>query len=90
MIRHEVAPGIADKTLDTSLVVAFARPAITIADQVVGQKPAGQRRPLAGAVSQDLRHQAPVVVVDDRLRHGPEEGERTDVATNQASDTAAG
>jgi hypothetical protein len=28
--------------------------------------------------------------VDDRLRHGPEEGERTDVATNQASDTAAG
>ncbi len=45
----------------------------------MGQKPAEQRRPLARAVSQDLGHQAAVVVVDDRLRHGPEEGKRMDV-----------
>src|SRR3546814_5155477 len=46
----------------------------------MGQEAAEQRRPLACAVGQDLRHKAPVVVVDDRLRHGPEERKRVDVA----------
>ena len=89
---QEVAPGITDKALDIPFVVALPRTAIAIADQVVGQEPAEQRRPLACAVGQDLCHPLPgraclharegatVVVIDDQLRHGPEEGERVDVA----------
>ena len=48
----------------------------------MGQKAAEQRRPLARAVGQNLRHQAAVVVVDDRLRHSPEEGEGMDMAVH--------
>ncbi|MBB4120359.1 hypothetical protein GGR30_000254 [Martelella radicis] len=68
------------KGLDIPRVVALAGAAIAIPDQVVGQEPAEQRRPLARAIRQDLRHKAAVVVIDDRLRHGPEKGERMDVA----------
>src|SRR3546814_4911186 len=38
--HHEVAPGIANKPLDTALVIAFPRTAVTIPDQVVGQEAA--------------------------------------------------
>lgn len=46
----------------------------------MGQEPAEQCCPLARAIRQDLRHKAAVIVIDDRLRHAPEEGERMDVA----------
>lgn len=53
---------------------------MTIPDKVVGQEAVEQRCPLACAVGQDLRHQAAIIVVDDRLRRGAEESERMDVA----------
>src|SRR3546814_20922324 len=65
--HHEVAPAITDEALDIPLVIAFPWTTITIQDQVMGQEAAEQRRTLACAVGQDLRHKAPVVVVDDRL-----------------------
>lgn len=37
--HHEVAPRIAHQAFDIPLVVALARPAIAIPDQVVGQEP---------------------------------------------------
>ena len=80
--NHEVAPGIGDKPFDTSLVIAFARTAVAVPDQVVGQEAAEQRGALAGAVGQDLGHEAAIIVVDDRLRHGPEEGKGMDVAVH--------
>ena|GEM_PF-6374432 len=80
--HHKITSGIADETLDIPLVVAFAGTAVAIPDQVVGQEAAEQRRPLAGAIRQDLRDQATVVVIDDRLRPGPEEGECMDVAVD--------
>src|SRR5690606_13369218 len=73
---HEVAPGVTDQSFDAALVIALSRTTVAIADQVMGQKPAKQGRPLARAIRQDLRHKATVVVVDNRLRHGPEESER--------------
>src|SRR5690606_35776051 len=78
--NHEVATSIANEALDIPLVVALAGATVAIPDQVVGQEAAEQRRSLARAVGQDLDHQATIIVVDDRLRHGPEEGERMDVA----------
>ncbi len=48
----------------------------------MGQEPAEQCCPLARAVRQDPGHKAAVIVINDRLRHGPEEGERMDVAIN--------
>ena len=46
----------------------------------MGQEPAEQRRPLARAIGQDPGHKAAVIVINDRLRHGPEKRERMDVA----------
>lgn len=77
---YEVARGVADKALDIPFVVAFARTPIAIPDQVVGQEAAEQRRPLACSVGRDPGHKATVIVIEDRLWHGPEEGERVDVA----------
>ncbi|MCY1327612.1 hypothetical protein D9M69_131490 [compost metagenome] len=53
--------------------------AVAIPDQVVGQEAAEQRRPLAGPVGK-VDHQATNVVVGYRLRQGPEESKRMDVA----------
>jgi len=80
--HHEVAPGVAHKALDIPFVIALSGTAISIADQVVGQEAAEQRRPLAGAVGQDLGNKAAIVVIDDRLRHAPEEGECMDVTVH--------
>ena len=78
--HHEVAPRIAHQAFDISLVVALARPAIAIPDQVVRQEPAEQRGALSGAIRQDLRHKASVVVVEHRLRNRAEEREGMDMA----------
>ena len=48
----------------------------------MGQEAAEQCRALACAVGQNLRHQAAVVVVNDRLRHSAEEGEGLDMAVH--------
>ena len=53
-----------------------------VPDQVMRQEAAEQDGPLAGAIGQDLRHQAPVIVIDDRLRHCPKEGKGVDVAVH--------
>src|SRR5690606_18344418 len=82
MATQEVAAGIAHKTFDTALVIALAGAAIPIPDQIVGQKPAEQRCPLARAVRKNFCHQAAVVVVNDRLRHGPQEGKCVGMAVH--------
>src|SRR5690554_4531503 len=82
MATQEVAAGIAHKTFDAALVIALAGAAITVPDQVVGQKPAEQRCPLARAIRKNFCHQAAVVVVDDRLRHGPQEGKCVNMAVH--------
>ena len=51
-------------------------------DEVVRQEPAEQLGPLACAIRQDLRHQAPVIVIKNRLRHPAEECKSMDVAVN--------
>src|SRR5690606_24020065 len=80
--HHEVTPRIAHQTLDITLVVSLARAAIAIPDQVMRQEAAEQLRPLAGAVGQDLRHKAAVVVVEHRLGNRAEERKGMDVAVN--------
>src|SRR5690606_19351063 len=57
--HHEVAAAIAHQALDIPLVIAFARTAVVVPDQVMRQEAAEQDGPLAGAIGQDLRHQAP-------------------------------
>ena len=54
--HHEVAPGPANQTLDTALVVAPTRTAIAVADHVMRQEPAEQAGAFAGAIRQDARH----------------------------------
>ena len=46
------------------------------------QECAEQRRPLARAVGQNLRHKTTVIIVEDRLRHGAEESEGVDMAVD--------
>ena len=46
------------------------------------QQPAEQPSPLARAVRKDLRYQAPVIVVQHRLRHAAEEGKRMHMAVH--------
>jgi len=46
----------------------------------MGQHLAEQPRASASSVGLDLRHKAPVVVVQDRLRNGPEEPKGINVA----------
>src|SRR5271156_6822970 len=78
--HHEVAPGPADQTLDAALVIAFTRPAIAVSDRIRRQEPAEQPGPSAGAIRQDARHQAPVIVVEHRQRHPAEKSKRVNVA----------
>lgn len=78
--HHEVAPGVAHQTFDIPFVIALARTAIASPDQVVRQEPAEQRGALSGAIRQDFRHQAPVVVAEHRLGNRAEEREGMDMA----------
>ena len=77
---HEVPPGKADQPLDTTLVIALAGAAITVLEQVMRLQGAEQPCPLACAVRQDLRHQAAVVVVENRQRNAPKEPEGMDMS----------
>ena len=74
--RHqEVAPGIADQALDFALVVALARPAEAVQEQVMRLQLGKGARALARAVAEDACDRQPGIVVQDRLRHAAEKGE---------------
>ena len=73
--RHEVPPGVADHPFHIAFVIALAGTAITIFEEVMRLKPAERRRSFPHTVRQDARHQALVVVVENRLRNPAEECE---------------
>ena len=77
--HHEVAAREADQPLDLALVVALARPAEAILEQVVRLQLGEHARALPLAVAQNARHRDLGVVVEDRLRHAAEERERLHV-----------
>ncbi len=85
--NHEVAPRMANHALDLApspsgsnrwrlrrLTIPLARTAKAVLEQIMGLEPAERLRPLSRAVRQNARHQAFVVIVEDRLRHTAEEG----------------
>src|SRR5437879_5505725 len=76
---EEVPPRIAYQPFDLALVVAFARPAEPILEQVVRLQLAEHPRPLPLAVTEDAGHRDPGVVVENRLRHAAEECKRPNV-----------
>ena len=78
---NEVVPSrIADEPFDFALVVAFARSAETILEQVVRLQFGEYARPLPLAVTQDAGHRDLGVVIQDRLRNAAEECERPNMA----------
>jgi len=75
--RHQVVPpDQPDQTLHLALVVALARAAEPIGEQVMRLQFAEHARPLPGSVAQDPPHRQLGVVVQDRRRHTAEERER--------------
>ena len=73
--HHEVAPGKATRPSTAPLSFPLARAPVTIAHKVMRQETAEEPRPPARPVRQNARHQAAVVVVENRLRNPAEEGE---------------
>ena len=78
--RHEVPPHKTNQPFHLDLVGTLAGAAIAVLEKVMGLKPAERPRPLPGAVRKDARHQALVVVVEDRSGNPAEEGEGRIVA----------
>src|SRR5947208_17085646 len=79
--RHEEVPSrIADQPFDLTLVVAFAKPAEPVFEQIVRLQLAEHPRALPLAVTEDAGHRDPGVIVENRLRHAAEECEGPDVA----------
>ena len=64
--RHEVPSHKTNQPFHLAFVVTLAGTAITVFKKVMGLKPAERTGPLTGAVRKDTRHQALVVVVEDR------------------------
>ena len=63
--RHQkVAPRVADQALDLALVVALARPAEPVEEQVVRLQLGEGARPLALAITKDAAHRQLGVVVE--------------------------
>src|ERR1700732_1008715 len=78
---YEVIPSrIADEPFDFSLVVAFARPAEPVLEQVVRLQLGEHARPLPLTVTQDAGHCDSGVVIQDRLRNAAEKCERPNMA----------
>ncbi|EPD12145.1 hypothetical protein L196_11443, partial [Cycloclasticus pugetii] len=73
--NHEVPPGISHEPFGVALVIAFARPPVAIAKQVVRLQPTEQRGAPTCPVRQDLRDQAAIIVIEHRQRHASEESE---------------
>src|SRR5476651_70110 len=77
---EEVPPCIADEPFDFALVVAFARSAEPVLEQVVRLQLGEHARPLPLAVTEDAGHRDLGVVIQDRLWHTAEECKRPNVA----------
>src|SRR5262245_1321834 len=77
---EEVPSRIADEPFDFAFVVALATPAEPVLEQVVRLQIGERPRALQLAVTEDARNRDLGVVVQDRLRHTPEERERPNVA----------
>jgi len=73
--HHAVPPDIASRSFHIAFVIARTGTAITILKKVMGLKPAERTGPLPCAVRKDARHQAFIIVIQDRLRHAAEESE---------------
>src|SRR5664280_1404257 len=77
---EEVPSRIADEPFDFALVVAFARSAEPILEQVVRLQFVEHARPLSLAITEDACHRDLGVVIRDRLWNPAEECERPNVA----------
>ena len=82
--RHEeLAPRRLHQGLHLALVVAPARPAEAVAEQIMRLQMRERLRAPAGAVAQDPRHRKRRVVIEDRARNPAEEGEGADMAVEK-------
>ena len=72
--HHKVPPGVANHPFYIAFIVALAGAAVAVLEQVMGLQPAERPGPLPRAVRQDARHQALVVVVENRLGNPAAEG----------------
>ena len=77
---QEVPPDEADQSLDLALVVALARPAEPVLEQIVGLKLREDARSLPLAIAQDPGNRQLGVVVQDGSGDAAEEGKRRVVA----------
>src|SRR5450759_3311524 len=80
---EEVPSRIADEPFDFALVVAFARPAEPILEQVVRLQLGEHARALPLAITEDAGHRDLGVVIQDRLWNPAEECERPNVAVTE-------
>ena len=81
--HHEPAPRRLHQGLHLALVVAPARPAEAVAEQIMRLQMRERPGAPARAVAQDPRHSKRRVVVEDRARHTAEEGEGADMAVEE-------
>ena len=79
--HHKVPPGVANHPFYIAFIVALAGAAVAVLEQVMGLQPAERPGPLPRAVRQDARHQALVVVVENRLGNPAAEGKGRIVAS---------
>ena len=77
---QEVPPDEADQSLDLALVVALARPAEPVLEQIVGLKLREDARSLPLPIAQDPGNRQLGVVVQDGSGDAAEEGKRRVVA----------
>src|SRR5215207_4255404 len=77
---EEVPARIADQPFDFALVVAFARSAEPILEQIVRLQLGEHARPLPLAITEDASHRNLGVVIQDRLWNPAKECERPNVA----------
>ena len=85
--RHQKAAArIADQALDLAFVVAFARPAEPIEEQIVRLQLGKRARPLALAITEEAADRQLGVVVENRLRRTAQEGEGRIVAVEESLD----
>src|SRR5450759_4840396 len=80
---EEVASRIADEPFDFALVVAFARSAEPVLEQVVRLQLGEHASALPLAVTEDAGHRDFGVVIQDRLRYAAEECERSNMAITE-------
>ena len=76
---HVIAPAEADHALHGALVVALARPAEPVVEEVMRLQLREGTGALAGSVAEDLRHRDGGVVVENGPRHAAEKREGRDM-----------